>query len=60
MDFSGYQVSGSIYLDEICFDNHCMTTTIYVADEIFSDSYMLDQKGAFGVLGFGPESPLWV
>jgi len=38
MEFSGYLVSGSIYLDEICFDKHCMTTIVYVAYEIFSDS----------------------
>jgi hypothetical protein len=57
--FNGYEVSGYIYEEEICFQERCDIIPIYGGEQITQDLFMFDVDGAYGILGFGPTSPLW-
>jgi len=32
---------------------------VYGADRVYSDTFNNNQTGAYGILGFGPLSPIW-
>lgn len=59
MRFTGYEVSGDLYYGNVCFEDDCTTVDLFVGREINSDALMYDIKGAYGILGLGPYSPLW-
>ena len=61
MTFSGYQVSGHIYYDYLCFGANysCQLTEVYAGELVSVDELLLNENGAFGVLGYGPQSKLW-
>jgi len=59
MEFGGYMCSGSIYLDEICVSSSCKIMKIYVANLVSQNAWLYDQDGAYGILGYGPNSAFW-
>jgi hypothetical protein len=59
MEFGGYLCSGSIYLDEICVGNNCKVIRIYSATSVTQNAWLYDQTGAYGILGYGPNSAFW-
>lgn len=58
-EFGGYLCSGSIYLDEICVGNSCKVMKIYAATLVSQNAWLYDQDGAYGILGYGPNSAFW-
>lgn len=61
MTFSGYQVSGSIWENEICFAGLCSISLQYEATSILQDNWFLNSSaaGSYGIIGVGPNSPIW-
>lgn len=60
LPFSGYTVSGSVYPDTICFGTRCTVISVYAGSEVESDTNLYGVDGAYGILGFGLSSPLWL
>lgn len=59
MEFGGYLCSGNIYLDEITVGTTSRNMKIYAANEISQNAWMYNQDGAYGILGYGPDSTFW-
>lgn len=57
--FNGYEVSGKVYEELLCFQDRCEFVDIYSGEQISQDLFMYDVDGAYGILGFGPTSTLW-
>jgi hypothetical protein len=59
--FGGYTTSGTVYLDEICVENFsvCKVIEVFVGDLVTTDAWLYGQEGAYGILGYGPNSPFW-
>jgi hypothetical protein len=60
LPFSGYSVSGNVYPDNICFGARCTEINVYAGNQVSGDENLYGQDGAYGVLGFGLSSPLWL
>jgi hypothetical protein len=59
MEIGGYLCSGSIYLDEICVGTACKIMRIYSATLVTQNAWLYNQDGAYGILGYGPNSAFW-
>lgn len=52
-------MNGEKYLDEICFGSNCKIVTVYDGTLVTQDNWLNNTASAYGILGFGPSSPLW-
>lgn len=63
MSFGGYKTSGQVYYETICTSatdaSDCKYMRIYAADSIEEDNWNMNVTGAYGILGYGPNSPFW-
>jgi hypothetical protein len=61
MSFTGYQVSGKIWLNEVCFAGICRICEVYEATEILENNWYLNstEDSAYGIIGMGPKSAFW-
>lgn len=61
LTFTGYQVSGAIWKNEICFAGICRIGLVYEATTIDENNWYLNttKDSAYGVIGMGPISPFW-
>jgi len=58
--FGGYLVTGKVYLDTICYDTtFCKVIEVFAGENVTIDAWLYDQEGAYGILGYGPNSPFW-
>lgn len=62
--FGGYLTSGKVYIDTICVAENCKEMLLYDATFISQDNWLYNQGVSsnilsYGILGFGPNSPLW-
>lgn len=63
-EFNGYVVSGNRYLTEVCYGNRtlnssCTDQYVYSGETISSNDWLLNEDGAYGVIGLSPTSTLW-
>ena len=59
MEFGGYLCSGSVYFEQICIGTECSYRMIYAAEIVTQNAWLYNQNGAFGILGYGPNSAFW-
>lgn len=61
ISIGGYNTSGQIYSTDICTTSisECKLMNVYAADTLISNDWNSGVQGAWGVLGYGPRSPLW-
>lgn len=61
LTFTGYQVSGAIWKNEICFAGICRIGLVYEATTVEENNWYLNttKDSAYGVIGMGPISPFW-
>lgn len=59
LTFSGYNTSGFIVLDEVCFFNSsvCKIVRVYAVTIVISDQWFYGIQGGYGIVGVGPGSP---
>jgi hypothetical protein len=59
LTFSGYNTSGTIVLDEVCFYNSsvCKIVRVFAVTQIFADNWFYGIAGGYGIVGVGPGSP---
>ena len=59
LSFNGFTVSGNKYLSQVCFGKECVDEQVYSVDNITSDSWLLNENAAYGIIGLGTASTLW-
>lgn len=59
-EFSGYTGSGEVFLDQVCFNSKCTYQKIYAVTSIINDENISGYDAAYGILGMGPTSSLWM
>jgi len=60
LEYSGFVTSGNIYETVFCMGaGSCKLMTIYAADIVTQDNLLFKMSGEFGIIGFGPLSPIW-
>jgi len=62
--FNGYDVSGVRYMTNICFgdstsNSSCIDQYVYSGVNIAADEWLLNEDGAYGIVGLSPTSTLW-
>lgn len=57
--FGGYEVSGTKYTSELCFNSRCTYITVYSGELITADGWQYNGAGQYGILGMGPGSQIW-
>jgi hypothetical protein len=40
-------------------EGNCRYMTVYAADTITQDNWLYNIQGAYGILGYGQDSPFW-
>jgi len=60
IEVSGYTIDQYFtQQDFVCLGANCIYTDVVGVTVVESDQYLYDQNGAYGILGLGPNSPLW-
>lgn len=60
INIGGYTVSGTVYTSQLCFiTNECKWVYVYGGSQISADNWLLNQDATYGIIGMGPNSPLW-
>lgn len=63
VSFGGYLTSGELHYNTVCLNAACRTMEVYDALFISEDNWLNSQGGnellSFGIIGMGPNSPLW-
>lgn len=58
-NYDGYISQGQIYDTQVCVGKACKIMSVHAADSVKDDLLMYGQQGAYGIIGFGPFSPIW-
>lgn len=58
LTFSGYKASGQINLDQVCFNEQCFSSMVYIVQEIHESKINKNLGEAMGILGTGPLSTI--
>lgn len=47
-------------MDTICYDTtFCKVIDVFAGNLVTEDAWLYDQEGAYGILGYGPDSTFW-
>jgi len=52
-------MAGGFYNEQLCVNDRCVYLDVFNGMFIWDDGWLLHQKGTYGILGFGPGSPIW-
>jgi len=63
-EFNGYVVSGYRYVTEVCYgskssNSSCTDQYVYSGETVSSNDWLLNEDGAYGIIGLSPTSTLW-